>query len=199
MSEWARLLTGSNKSRVLSELKRRSVRRKPSSTMKEGAVLVPFILKEDNPELLFTVRSRSLRSHRGQVSFPGGVYDESDHSLIETALRETEEELGVERHRWDIWGDLPPIPGRGGAIMITPVIATIPDLSIERLDVQKSEVDFVFALPLSHLAGPSSRKYTKFKDIPVQFPVYLGGPRRIWGITGFIIDYVLTLLLPHKT
>ena len=44
-------------------------------------------------------------------SFPGEVYEESDRSLIETALRETEEELGVERHRWDIWGDLPPIPG----------------------------------------------------------------------------------------
>lgn len=39
------------------------------------------------------------------------MYEESDQSLIETAMRETEEELGVERHRWDVWGDLPPIPG----------------------------------------------------------------------------------------
>ena len=57
----------------------------------------------------------------------------------------------------------------------------------------------MFTLPLSHLAAQGSRRYTIFKEFPVQFPVYLGGPRRIWGITGFIIDYVLAVLLPHKS
>lgn len=67
MAEWTRLLTGSNRARVLSELKRRSVKRNTSSSMKEGAVLVPFILKDDGPDVLFTVRSKNLRQHRGQV------------------------------------------------------------------------------------------------------------------------------------
>lgn len=73
--------------------------------------------------LLFTERSSNLRSHGGEISFPGGKFDSVDKNAEDAALRETEEELGVKRDLFDIWAQLPSLQGRDGKTAITPVIA----------------------------------------------------------------------------
>src|SRR5262245_56549999 len=73
---------------------------------KPAAVLVPFLEKEGETYLLFTRRTESVRDHKGQISFPGGARDPGDPSLRETALRETEEEIGVPRHAVEVLGEL---------------------------------------------------------------------------------------------
>lgn len=190
-----KVLSFGNRSRVIADLTRAKETDKISfENLRLASVLVPLI-NGTEPKLLFTVRSRSLRQHRGQVSFPGGLKESEDCSPIHTALRETEEELGIPTGDIDVWGELPSLPDRQRKQLITPVLATIPDSSVETIKMQTSEVDHVFTVPLSVLCKAENRRYTIFKGYPYAFPVYFGGPRRIWGLTGFILDAVLNILL----
>lgn len=74
--------------------------------------------------MLFTARSSSLRSHGGEISFPGGKFDkELDITAKDTALRETEEELGINKESFQVWAQLPSLQGRDGKSAVTPIIA----------------------------------------------------------------------------
>ena len=76
--------------------------------------------------LLFTARSSALRTHAGEISFPGGKFDTKlDKNAEDTALRETEEELGIPRGSFEIWAQLPSLQGRDGKSAVTPVIALL--------------------------------------------------------------------------
>lgn len=76
--------------------------------------------------MLFTTRSSSLRSHGGEISFPGGKFDtELDITSEDTALRETEEELGINRGSFQVWAQLPSLQGRDGKTAVTPIIALL--------------------------------------------------------------------------
>ncbi|WP_416391934.1 CoA pyrophosphatase [Alloalcanivorax xenomutans] len=77
----------------------------------EAAVLMPFVDKPE-PELILTVRSRSMPTHAGEVAFPGGKRDPSDRNLMMTALRESQEEVGLAREAVEVLGNLSPIPSR---------------------------------------------------------------------------------------
>jgi 8-oxo-dGTP pyrophosphatase MutT (NUDIX family) len=89
-----------------------------------AAVLVPLLLDAEVPELLFTRRTDDVETHKGQVSFPGGVCDESDRGPVDTALRETEEELGIPRRLIDVVGCLPELKTPTG-FCITPVVGML--------------------------------------------------------------------------
>lgn len=75
--------------------------------------------------LLYTARSSNLRSHGGEISFPGGKFDSLDKNAEGAALRETEEELGLNRNLFEIWAQLPSLQGRDGKTAITPIIALL--------------------------------------------------------------------------
>ncbi|CAB3380157.1 Hypothetical predicted protein [Cloeon dipterum] len=89
---------------------------------KKAAVLVPLCLVDGNLSLLYTVRSANLRTNRGEVSFPGGMQDSTDSSLVETALRETEEELGIKSSSIDIWSAANFVPTYSGKVAVMPVL-----------------------------------------------------------------------------
>jgi 8-oxo-dGTP pyrophosphatase MutT (NUDIX family) len=113
-----------------------------------ASVLIPIVLREQGLTLLFTQRSEHLTDHGGQISFPGGRWEESDVSPIETALRETEEEVGLARQHVEVLGTLPDyLTGTG--YRVTPVVALVqPPFEIA---ADPKEVAEVFEVPLVYL------------------------------------------------
>ncbi|KAL5475432.1 hypothetical protein EMCRGX_G025249 [Ephydatia muelleri] len=197
MKDWSRLLSGSNKARVVSSLLRQAVSGSGfSGEGRHAAVLVPLLIANGEPSVLFTIRSTNLSRHRGQVSFPGGISDPHDASLVATALRETSEELGVDPKTVEVWGELPTLPDRQKSSVITPVLGLMTDIT--SLVPNPAEVAEVFTLPIRHLAHPDNHRYTIFKGHSVRYPVFLGGPRKIWGLSGFILNMTLLQLLPPE-
>lgn len=129
-----------------------------------AAVLVPIILAQgSHPTVLLTRRTAHLHDHAGQISFPGGRVDPGDTSRIDTALRETREEVGIPAERIDVIGQLPEyLTGTGYAV--TPVVGLLD--SPLHLQVDPFEVADVFEVPLSFLMNPAwhERRLVKWID-----------------------------------
>src|SRR5690242_12381260 len=120
---------------------------------REAAVLAPIFGYGGAPHLLFTVRSPDLSSHRGEISFPGGSRDPDDRSAEHTALRETEEELGLSRENVEILGSLPHVTAGGSGFLITPFVGWLGE-GRPQLTPNPSEVAEVFDAPLAALVDP---------------------------------------------
>lgn len=121
-----------------------------------AAVLVPLVMREHTMTVLLTERTAHLRSHAGQVAFPGGRRDPIDQSPVATALREAQEEVGLEPSRVEIVGALPEyLTGTGYAVIpVVGLVAPPFDLSL-----QQDEVAHAFEVPLSFLMDPSHHKH----------------------------------------
>ncbi|WP_025917857.1 CoA pyrophosphatase [Herminiimonas sp. CN] len=116
--------------------------------LRPASVLIPLVAREDGMTLLLTQRSAHLHDHPGQVSFPGGRAEKTDASAIETALRETEEEVGIHRSHLDVLGILPDYCTVTG-YLVTPVVSIVtPPFSLQP---DPFEVAEVFEVPLSFL------------------------------------------------
>ncbi|XP_064073684.1 mitochondrial coenzyme A diphosphatase NUDT8-like [Vanessa tameamea] len=165
--------------------------KQPSAT---AAVLVPFCRVNNITTLLYTVRSANLKSASGQISFPGGKTDKAE-TPIETALRETREEIGLSPEKIDIWGCGPALPGRDNKIMITPVIGCVADLKEEDLCQNNDEVEEVFAVPIENLCDPKNQYHTQFSNGFI-LPVFIADEHKIWGLTAYITHMFLSCLLP---
>jgi 8-oxo-dGTP pyrophosphatase MutT (NUDIX family) len=120
-----------------------------------AAVLIPIVVHEAVMSVLLTQRTEHLNDHAGQVSFPGGRAEPADASPIETALRETEEEIGLPRSQIEIIGTLPDyLTGTG--YRVTPVVGLItPPLSLR---ADPFEVAEVFEVPLAFLMDPANHQ-----------------------------------------
>ncbi|XP_055470705.1 mitochondrial coenzyme A diphosphatase NUDT8 [Psammomys obesus] len=164
-----------------------------------AAVLVPLCLVRGVPALLYTLRSRRLVGrHKGEVSFPGGKCDPTDQDVIQTALRETQEELGLEVTKEQVWGVLQPVYDRGKATIV-PVLANVGPLDLQSLRPNPEEVDEVFELALAHLLQTQNQGYTHFCQgghFRYTLPVFLHGPHRVWGLTAIITAFALKLMAP---
>lgn len=161
----------------------------------KAAVLVPLCSAGDDVSLLYTLRSNQLRNYSGHISFPGGKCDPNE-TVIDTALREVREEIGLSAHRISIWGEGPTFPGRDNRILITPVLASIEDLQQHDLAINTSEVAEVFTITLETLCDPKNQYHTQFKNGFI-LPVFAVEEYRIWGVTAFITHAVLSSLLPR--
>lgn len=113
-----------------------------------AAVLMPIVMRADGPTLLFTQRTAHLNDHAGQVSFPGGRVELTDASAIDTALRETEEEIGLHRRHAEVLGQLPDYY-TGTGFRIAPVVAVVHPPFDLRAD--PFEVAEIFEVPLAFL------------------------------------------------
>ena len=119
-----------------------------AAPFRRAAVLIALVERPEGVTVLLTRRTDHLTSHAGQVSFPGGRSEEFDSSPIETALRETEEEIGLSRHRIEIIGVLPDY-ATVSAYRVTPVVALVaPPFTLQ---VDPGEVAEAFEVPLAWL------------------------------------------------
>lgn len=148
----------------------------------DAAVLLPIVLREDGPTLLFTQRAAHLTAHAGQISFPGGRMEAYDASPIETALRETEEEIGLDRSHIDVIGTLPEYH-TGTGFRVTPVVAIVQPPFELRAD--PFEVAEIFEVPLSFLMNGMHHQRRTAEFITGNRTFYVMPYERffIWGAT----------------
>lgn len=160
-----------------------------------AAVLFPIVLHETAPTVLLTLRTSHLRDHPGQVSFPGGRVEAGDATPVDTALRETEEEIGLSRRQVEVVGFLPDY-FTGTGFRVTPVVAWVrPPFA---LAPDQFEVAEVFEVPLAFLLDEVNHQ---------RMAIHVGGRRRafftmpyrerfIWGATAGMIRSLHDRLQP---
>lgn len=127
------------------------------------------------------------------MCFPGGKRDKEDTDLVETALRETWEELKIAKDKIDVWtkGN---VIGKT-TVNVIPVLAYIGEVVIENLDINPDEVEEAFVISLYKLCDPELFYCTRLHGFTL--PNYLGGKHRVWGFTGFLTHIVLESLIPN--
>jgi len=162
-------------------------------TSRRAAVLVPLVAHPTGLTVLLTERATRLRSHAGQIAFPGGQADPQDRDLIDTALREAEEEVALPRASAQVLGLLPPYV-TSSRYDVTPVVALIDPNFAPR--PHPDEVAQVFEAPLPFLMNPAHHRWHCFApngqlgrtfewfSMPWHGPSATGGPPREWFIWG---------------
>jgi len=155
----------------------------------EAAVLVPLLGEAADPGIVFTERRHDLRRHAGEISFPGGRRDANDAELLHTALREANEEIGIEPSEVDLLGALPPIGTFVTNYKVHPFVGVIPDAS--RLDPNPDEVATVLQFRASALRDSFRMRRLVRRGVPIRTPTYLVGEHLIWGATARILGELL--------
>ncbi|MDX1386635.1 MAG: CoA pyrophosphatase [bacterium] len=160
-----------------------------------SAVLVPIVLAESQSHLLYTMRTDRVRDHKNQISFPGGVREKGDRNLQVTALRETQEELGLDPAGIDVLGELEDIYTPTG-YRITPFVGLISEPP--SLVPNPGEIQEVIEVPLDHLLDPNNMKVERSEFFSQEFdmPFYYFKRHTIWGATGRITRELIDILRP---
>jgi 8-oxo-dGTP pyrophosphatase MutT (NUDIX family) len=153
-----------------------------SGPLMPAAVLVPVVSYDDSEKVILTKRTAHLSNHAGQISFPGGRVDRDDPDVIATALRETEEEIGLDRSHITILGALDPyVTGTG--FVVVPVVGQVqPGFSLR---LAQHEVAEVFEVPLGFLMDRRNHQRHKgvFNGVERQWWAMPYGDYYIWGAT----------------
>lgn len=153
---------------------------------RRAAVLIPVVARPEGATVILTQRTDHLPSHPGQIAFPGGKIEATDASPLAAALRETEEEIGIPRGRFDPLGYLD-LYQTGSGFRIVPVVAMV-DSGYE-LAIDPNEVDSAFEVPLAFLMSPGNHKRESgvFRGLARQYYAMPYAERYIWGVTAGII------------
>lgn len=153
---------------------------------RNAAVLIPVVERAPEPAVILTQRTAQLSAHPGQIAFPGGKIDQTDADATAAALREAEEEIGLDRSRVDVLGYLPPYHSRTG-YRIVPVVGRVDPGAV--LTPNPDEVADIFEVPLAFLLDPANHRRGSrsfmgreryFYEMPFE-------QRYIWGVTAGII------------
>ena len=167
-------------------------RRVVDTSRVSAAVLLPIYCKQGQYYILFTKRTEQVKEHKGQISFPGGAYQEEDGRLVNTALRECTEEIGLVAEEVEILGELDDTITSN--YIISPFVAFIP--WPYQFKVDASEVEELLEVPISALLNrgslPQETEIIDCKTITSYFYRYQG--RVIWGATARILNQFLDVL-----
>jgi 8-oxo-dGTP pyrophosphatase MutT (NUDIX family) len=153
---------------------------------RQAAVLMLFGEGAEGPDVLLTERSHDMRSHAAQVSFPGGGRDPGDRGPEHTALREAQEETGVDPYGVDVVGRLPDLFVPVGNFAVTPVLAWWREPS-EISVMDPAEVHSVHRVPIADLLDPANR-YTLRHPSGFIGPAFVLDDLFVWGFTGGILS-----------
>jgi 8-oxo-dGTP pyrophosphatase MutT (NUDIX family) len=168
----------------------------PGADSRRAAVLVPVLEEPDGLHLVYTVRKGDLQDHAGQISFPGGGLDPSDGSLLETALREAEEEIDLSRDLVEVVGELEEMYIPPSNFRVSPFVGLLPPGA--EMVIAPDEVEEIFTVSLKELLAPESfrRALWRRDGRDYEVPVFaVGNPRReIWGATAAMTAALLARL-----
>src|SRR6266581_6790416 len=162
---------------------------------RKAAVLLGLFEQSGETYLAFIRRATTLRSHSGEIAFPGGSVDPTDTSPAITALREAQEEIGLDPSRAEVLGIMPPVFTVVSNFLITPVVAYLAQ-GPGTLQLQISEIAEIIFLPLQGLADPSIYHTEQWvrDDVPHTVSFFDYGSYRIWGATARMLIMLLELL-----
>ena len=170
------------------------LREQLAGTLTPAGVLIPIFDRPDTGlSVLLTQRSAELKHHAGQISFPGGRMEPEDGDIAVTALRETEEEVGIHSEHVTVVGYLPAMPTITG-YAVTPIVGLVEAAAVPEVD--RTEVEFAFEVPLPFLLEPGNRRIVERdlygKRVPMAEFHY--EQHRIWGATAMmIIEFIKVL------
>lgn len=161
--------------------------------LKPSAVLVPVFSTKGQYYILLTRRTEKVKEHKGQISFPGGAYEEEDKTLLNTALRESAEEIGLKPEDVEILGELDDTPSLGSDYVISPFVALIP--WPYKFELNKDETDEIIEVPVSALLDNKrtcqDTEIHNGKTLNTYFYRYQGNV--IWGATARILHQFLEI------
>lgn len=166
----------------------------PEESFIPAAVLIPLFFKNREPHVLLTLRTNNVASHKGQISFPGGTRENGDKSLLETALRETYEEVGIRPADVEVLGELDDLLAVTNFV-VTPFVGVIP--YPYDFIVSQQEIAELIEIPLSFFLDPRNVRSDKMvyreREVTVYFYDY--GNYTVWGVTARILKGFLNLCL----
>ena len=167
----------------------------PGTETRRGAVLMLFGEGPRGGELLLTERAHDMRSHPGQVSFPGGSVDPGETG-VEAALREAQEEVGIDPASVEVFGELPELWLPPSNFAVTPVLGWWREPAVATI-VSPAEVHAIHHVPIEELLDPTHRIMVRHPRIDYRSPGFLIGPDKdviLWGFTGGIIARLFDFL-----
>lgn len=164
---------------------------------KHAAVLIPLFFKNGEVHLLFTKRTDKVETHKGQISFPGGMADETDERLRATALRETWEEMGIKSSDIKILGKTDKFLTNTN-FMVTPYVGYFP--YPYNFKISEDEIERIIEIPLSHLIKPDIFEIKPWERDGIKWRVhyYNYNGDVIWGVTGFLLSNFLQIVFTLK-
>jgi 8-oxo-dGTP pyrophosphatase MutT (NUDIX family) len=153
-----------------------------------AGVLIPLFIRGEALEMLLTRRTDTVLTHKGQISFPGGQREETDVETVETALRESYEEVGLEPSRVTVLGELDDVFTAVSSFVITPVVGLV-EGGIEDLRPAPDEVKSLLMVPIDRLLDPAvhSMETRSVGEEQYRIHYYTIGDDVIWGATGRIV------------
>lgn len=161
--------------------------------IRKSAVLIALYPNNDKICTLLIKRAAYDGVHSGQVSFPGGKFEESDESLIHTALREAQEEVGIDPLKVEVLGTLTTLFIPVSNMEVLPVIGLLKDKPELHLNLE--EVEFTIEVPIFHLKNPKNHFYKtiNIKEYSIQAPYIKVDCEDVWGATAMIISEFIEL------
>jgi 8-oxo-dGTP pyrophosphatase MutT (NUDIX family) len=174
-------------------LSKRQVLRINDPKLKVSAVLVPVFLKTGQYHLLFIQRTERVKDHKGQISFPGGAYEKTDGLILNTALREAQEDIGLAPEDVRILGEMDDTPTATSNYVISPFVGLIPYPYNFKPD--KWETEELIEVPVETLLDKNcfSESITVQNGQEINTCFYQYGGRSIWGATAKILKQFLDI------
>ena len=168
--------------------------RTPDDGARRAAVLVPILQTPGGARVVYTLRTDGLRDHAGQVSFPGGSVDPGDDSLLETALREAEEEVNLRRDLIEVVGELEDMYVPPSRFLVKPFVALLPPEA--ELVLAPDEVEAIFSVGLDELMSPENLRTEVWEreGRRIEVPHFAVGGHEIWGATAAMTANLLVRL-----